>query len=218
MKLTPVSWFLSSTLVLSLVGCASSKTGNDSLGTIGAVSAIGTAGALAPAAAVYHAVSGDLRELDAKRQQLKGMLDPMYEERIRELRARDPEADAESAYNEGHVAYIPTVPGFYIRPGVKECLPRNGCSEADIQANTEVIRNSALLSQLEMLVAQIPQEESMEKEIGVIYISEVFTRFRAECSRYMKAFNIRMMALATGQLGPSPSAQRTISGAVEVRR
>jgi hypothetical protein len=191
-------------LFVALAGCSSTDV-KQTAGGVATVSALVVALPLVPVAEGYHFLSGDIRELKAKVAALKVKLDPVYEERLRMIEARDPVADARSVVSEGCELLLPSIPDGRVFPGYFD--PRMGVPASS--ASTPVVSpKSPTYRFLEELMDKDKLHTESEHQ-GVSYSGKAYTAFLKAGWRYKERFNREIVRLTGKEPNQSPEPTPT---------
>lgn len=182
---------LSASLSCALVGCSSTDV-KQTAGGVATVSALVVALPLVPVAEGYHFFSGDIRELKAKVAALKVKLDPVYDERLRMIEARDPAADARTVIGEGCDLLLPSVPDGVVFPGYfdpRVGVPPSSASKPVASSKSPTYRFLEELMDKDKLHIESEQH-------GVSYSGKAYTAFLRAGWSYMERFNRKIVSLS----------------------
>lgn len=132
----------------------------------------------------YHIASGDWRSERKAEKQLREILDPVYEKRIKLIQQRDPTADAKQAWLSGSTAFLPSLPRGNIFPGLEHT--EFNLKEGFGAENYKKVLQSELLNYLETLMGKDPVHVQSG---NVNYFTETYKQFIHVSWRYREAFN-----------------------------
>lgn len=165
-------------------GCSTSNNRDDSgLLTASALLVALPLMPLIPFTAGYQAIEdSEERKQDAA---IYKHLDPVYQKRIEMIKARSPKTDAEAAWNEGAVAFLPSLPqgNYYAGLEATEYNMKNG------EENREKIDANKFLMYLQTLLSDDPLQEQAHNW------SETYKKFLHVRWDYEKEFNLEMSQL-----------------------
>lgn len=171
-------------LIILTPSCATSNRAQQELAGVATGSALVVALPLIPFAATYHIVSGDLRREKKAEQQLRELLDPVYQERIKMIEQRNPVADATQAWSSGARALLPSIPNGNIFPGLERTefhLKQDFAAK-----NYAELSNFEFLRYLEQLMGKDPVHL---QHANINYYSETYKQFLHTTWRYRESFN-----------------------------
>lgn len=169
-------------ILLSEAGCKTEEAKQEAAG-LTTVSALVVAMPLIPFALPISAIE---QAKDRKKDEaLYKQLDPVYQKRIEMIKARSPEADADTAYKENAVAFLPTVTNGNIYCG----LEQTKYNIEDGRQNQQRIGASTFLTYLQTLLSDDP----LQAQVRVW--NQQFRDFLQTRWNYEKAFNLEMNRL-----------------------
>ncbi len=170
-----------------LASCASNDNKHsETLSGLSTVSALLVTVPLVPFAEAYHIINDTKGKTNEKMRLLSEKFDPVYNERIRMIEARDPQADATFLIEQNVIALIPSVPEANIYPGL---LPQQAMTVSH-EFNDETIKTNELLTYLAELMSQDP----VHKDAGPDYFGDPYRNFIFAGAAYKQVFNSRMYA------------------------
>jgi len=146
-------------MLLIASGCRT-ESRKETLGGLSTLSAIGTAGVLAPAVIPFTLGYNAIEESKERKNDklLYKQLDPVYEQRIEMIKARSPEADVAVVWNEGARAFLPFDTNALYHPGIDPGVDQSALIGFQQQTN-----QSPLFTYLETLLSFDP----LQKEVKV---------------------------------------------------
>ena len=154
---------------------------------------------LLPVASAYHAVSGDIEKDHERTRALHRQFDPIYEQRIAAILARNPVRDAGEAFRAGARALLPH------RPDAPIIHTSAGCSDlANRTENLAVIRSNELLNHIRELVDTEPLDHGESR-----WNSDTYRRFLDVAAAYRVVFNDEMLRLSGSNSALVRSADST---------
>jgi hypothetical protein len=177
-----------------LASCQSQEGGVPAAGGLATAGALAVAVPLAPLAGVYHVLSGGVAGEQARDAARGEQEKPVWQQRSRELQARNPQRDAKAAFAQGSVAFIT----YRLESTAIEVGKMQGSVE-DVASNARVIRSSPLLSQIMDLVSPY----SLVKN-GDWIMTEDFRKYEAISKTYKAAFNTEMYRLVKNRRSNDP--------------
>lgn len=176
-------------VVLAVTGCSANQA-KQTGGALVATSALLVALPLIPVAEAYHALNDTSGKGAARFDAWRQTFDPIYSEKARMIKQRDPVADARTVAAEGEFAYLPTILGFSVYPGI-----RDEKDAAAREANNLTIGRNELLRYLQALMADDPKDND-KKEVGYrLHQKAAYPNFSAAGYAYKEAFNKEVAAL-----------------------
>ena len=150
------------------------------MGGIATASALVVAMPLIPFAIPYSAIQ---QSQERKRDKaLYEKLDPVYQQRIEMIKARSPKADAEAAWKENTVVFLPTTHGgdnYWGLEGTEYNLKNGKENQGQIDANK-------FLSYLQTLLSDDPLQQQVQ------VWNDKYREFLEVCWAYEEAFNLEM--------------------------
>jgi hypothetical protein len=172
-----LSAFLATTLFMT--GC-STESVNENLGGVSTVSALVVALPLIPFALPFSAIEENNER--KKDKALYEKLDPVYQKRIEMIKARSPKADADEAWNEKAIAFLPTTHDGDNYWGLEatEVNSKNG------KENQRKINSNQFLTYLQTLLSNDPLQEQVQ-----VY-NKKYLEFLDVRLDYEKTFNLEM--------------------------
>ena len=174
---------LAALLMLNLQACTKQE-----LGGVATVSALLLAVPLVPFAEAYHLINDTDGKNKKAREAWRAQFDPIYAERTAIIQARKPADDALALFNEGTVAFLPTVPGS----GYYHGLSSVGAAFKDPE-NQSVIADNEFLLSMQTLMEDDPLHE---ETANYRYHSPTYDAFNEASKIYKTAFNQRMSQLS----------------------
>ena len=179
-------------VILFEAGCSTEPAKRDDAG-LATVSALVVALPLIPFVLPYSAIE---QAKDRKKDEaLYRQLDPVYQKRIEMINARSPKADADEAYKENAIAFLPTIPNGDIYCG----LDKSEYDAKEGQQNQQRINSSRLLTYLQTLLSDAP----LQAQVRIW--NQQYHDFLQTRWNYEKAFNLEMNRLI--QDAKSPDAK-----------
>ncbi|HYD84599.1 MAG TPA: hypothetical protein VEA63_11115, partial [Opitutus sp.] len=185
------------------LGCSSMGPGTAAVAT---VSAVAVGGTLSPLNSAYDAVTNKEEKTRARFAALHARLDPICEQKIAAILARDPIADARMLHAAGVVAPLSSVPGNIVYPG----LWGNRYDVSKLVQNDTAARDSALYQELATLMNPYAEDLTPSPDEPRHYHNEVFRRFLEVAGDYKATFNREMYRLETGYSEPPEPARRRL--------
>lgn len=154
---------------------------------------------LVPFAEAYHVINDTDGKAKKQLEVWRAQFDPVYAERTKLISARSAKIDAESFYNQGIIAFFPSVPSNGVYSGLKY---ERGNS--DYKKNQQIISANESLKSLQDLMADDPLHT---ESAGWRYHSEILEQFRATAFDFKVEFNQRMSELS-GRHSPSKKTNK----------
>ncbi|ART82930.1 hypothetical protein CBP31_10095 [Oceanisphaera profunda] len=177
--------------LLLLTACTSNKE----MSGLSTTSAMLLAVPLAPIAGTYLVVTDDSGKAKRKIAYWKDQLDPVYLEKTTQLLSKNPQHDAERAFAQSKVVFMPTLYGVSVYPGLDFDLDREFGEQ-----NQAIINRNLSLVELQSLLAKAPVHLS---DAGIPYRSDTYLCFRENMRLYKIIFNTTMFKLgASSELNP----------------
>ena len=175
-------------LLVFMTSCATSgKQKSDTTDSIHSVVPLAITLPALPLAMAYHALNDTEEKQRKQLELLQKEINPVYEERIRILTARDPKLDARVQYQNGVAAYFPSCTTCHMFPGLESSTG----STIDFDRNSSFISNSKELAYIVEITSMAPAHE---KNI-VLYQSSIYNEFIKVRYDYLSKFNTEMWLL-----------------------
>lgn len=190
---------INTVLLLLFAGCASNPAEREQqLGGLATTSALVIALPLIPFAETYHILNQTEKKLRKEKEYWESVFDPIYTERIKLIKERSPEYDAEIIFTKGTEVYFPSllreIPQFNLGalyPGVEQLWSE----DPDKKLNYERARSDELANHMWILMSDDPMHIKAKKEFKIIYFSRVYQNFIQLRLRYKERFNLTMYKL-----------------------
>lgn len=193
--------------ILSCViyGCASSEDFKESAMMLGGVSAMVATLPLVPVAMVYT-IPDEYRD-SKKRRYWKKILDPVYKERMKLIKARSAEEDAKIIFSDGFVFYLPSIPSD---PSLG--LPNRYPGLHNKIFNTSQNMNALAENELAAYLWELMKDDPSTKEASIYYSTTIRSNHNKAKFAYLEQFNQTMQQMESNlpTMNPHASRQQTL--------
>jgi hypothetical protein len=166
-------------VIMLAPGC-STDSATQNLGGVMTASTLVVALPLIPFTLPYSAI--EQSKVRKKDKALYQKLDPVYQKRIEMIKARSPNADADEAWNQGALVFIPSIFNGGNYPGLEktEYNLKNG------KENQRQIIANNFLTYLQTLLSDDPLQQQVQ------ILNKKYLEFLHVCWVYEEAFNLEM--------------------------